>query len=107
MSLPYHRPGIKLFRGVTAPVAIVRALQADLRRLGYLRAGLDGVFGSGTEAAIRALQLDLRSGDGSGDAPVAIRDFNRGRVTAITGVLEEPLVACLEDLLGDPRVQTL
>jgi hypothetical protein len=89
---------------------LVRALQRDLRSLGYLRAGIDGEFGEGTERAVRALQYDLLNGarhGRDGDAPLALTTFNRGRVASVTGVVDEPLAACLEDVLGDPRVPRL
>jgi hypothetical protein len=55
MSLPYGRPGTKLARGQAADPEVIRALQTDLRRLGYVRSGLDGGFGPETERAVRAL----------------------------------------------------
>jgi len=38
---------------------------------------------------------------------VMLREFNRERVTSVTGVLDENLAACLEDILADPRVPAL
>lgn len=110
MALVYRRPGLVLRRGAPAVEALVKALQGDLRKLGYLRAGIDGQFGDGTERAVRALQFDLlhagaRGSDG--EAPVTLRAFNRDRVASVTGVLDEPLAGCLEDLLADPAVTTL
>jgi peptidoglycan hydrolase-like protein with peptidoglycan-binding domain len=110
MTLPYRQPGLVLSRGAAVPRDVVRALQHDLRRLGYLRGGLDGVFGDGTERAVRAFQLDLLTNDGSGSdghAPVALRSYNRGRIAAPTGVVDEGVAACLEDMLGDDRIPTL
>ena len=105
MALPYQQPGLALARGVKDP-ARVRSLQRDLRRLGYLAAGIDGVFLDGTERAIQALQYDLlnnhgRSSHDDGSAPVAVADYNRGRVAVETGVLDQGLAACIADLLAD------
>jgi putative peptidoglycan binding protein len=110
MALVYHRSGLVLGRDAPAASPLVAALQADLRKLGYLRSGIDGQFGDGTERAVRALQFDLLHADSrgsDGEAPVTLRDFNRGRVASLTGVLDEPLAACLEDILADPRVPVL
>lgn len=87
-------------------------LQTDLRRLGYLRRGIDGVFGPDTQRAVMALQYDLlfNTGDSSGDdgyAPVRMMDYNRGRVTAVTGVVDQALVECIEEILTDPRFPKL
>jgi len=110
MALVYRRSGLVLRRGSVAADPLVKALQQDLRKLGYLRSGIDGQFGDGTEAALRALQFDLlhavRRGS-DGEAPVTLREFNRERVTSVTGTLDENLAACIEDILGDPRVPTL
>jgi putative peptidoglycan binding protein len=110
MALVYRRTDLVLRRGALAAEALVKALQLDLRKLGYLRSGIDGQFGDGTERAVRALQFDLLHGSSAGDdgpAPVALRTFNRERVTGVTGILDEPLAGCLEDLLGDPGVTAL
>ncbi len=110
MSLSYGRPGTKLARGQAADPEVIRALQTDLRRLGYLRSGLDGGFGPETERAVRALQADLLFNDGRGPdgrAPVALKDLNRGRITAVSGVVDEHFVACVEDLLGSPQIPQL
>jgi hypothetical protein len=92
------------------PDPLAQALQQDLRALGYLRSGIDGRFGAGTGSAVRALQLDLLTGGQhgrDGDAPVALRTFNRGRVAAPTGVVDERTAACIEDLLSDHRIPSL
>lgn len=110
MALVYHRSGLVLKRGWGADPLVVKALQGDLRKLGYLKVGIDGQFGEGTEAALRALQFDLLHAPAVGSrnpAPVSLRDFNRERVTSVTGVLDENLAACLEDILDDTRVPTL
>lgn len=110
MAIPYGQPGLRLARGVSADRELVRALQRDLRRLGYLRGGLDGEFGPETERAVRSLQYDLLFNDGHGDdgeAPVAFRDFNRVRIATVNGVLDDRLAACIEEILEDPRVPQL
>lgn len=110
MRRPYRQPGLELRPRSGPPDPLVQALQEDLRALGYLRSGIDGRFGAGTGSAVRALQLDLLTGDRhgrDGDAPVALRAFNRGRVSAPTGVVDQPLAGCIEDLLDDRRVPRL
>jgi hypothetical protein len=105
-----RQPGLRLARGGTAPRAAVQGLQLDLRRLGYLRAGLDGAFGAETERAVRALQADLLANGGlgsDGEAPVPVTAFNRGRVSAINGVVDESLAAAVEELIGDGTVPKL
>jgi peptidoglycan hydrolase-like protein with peptidoglycan-binding domain len=102
--LSYRRPGLVL-KPSPAVSTVVRDVQHDLRSLGYLKSGIDGVFGDGTSRAVRALQTDLLINDGNGKdgtAPIAIRDVNGGRVTAVTGVIDQPLVECISDLLDHP-----
>lgn len=112
-DLSYRQPGLILERGGVAATRIqIRDLQRDLRALGYLRAGIDGVFGDGTAQAVKALQRDLLSNDGSsgggdGPAPVRVMDYNRGRVGAVTGVVNQALVACLADMLDDRNFSAL
>jgi hypothetical protein len=92
------------------PDPLVKILQEDLRSLGYLRAGIDGRFGDGTVSAVRALQYDLLNAGqhgSDGDAPVALLTFNRGRVSGVTGIVDERLAACIEDILNDHRVPSL
>lgn len=108
----YQVDGLTLSRGETANRDLVRDLQRDLRALGYLRAGIDGNFGPGTERALRALQFDLISAasypdSGDGPPPVPISDYNRGRVTAVTGELNQTLAACIADLIDAPDVPKL
>ena len=73
--LSYRQPGLSLTRaGGGASEPQVRDLQRDLRRLGYLKRGIDGDFGGQTELAVKGLQHDLlhNSGDGKdGAAPVS------------------------------------
>ena len=102
----YQAANQRLGRGVPAPPDVVRALQRDLRRLGYLRAGIDGNFGRATEAAVMALQYDLLHNAGAGPdgaALVRVKDFNRGRVDAVDGVAGEGLAAAMAEMLGDER----
>jgi peptidoglycan hydrolase-like protein with peptidoglycan-binding domain len=56
VNLVYAQPGVRLARGAPTPPEVVRALQTDLRRLGYLRRGLDGQFGRETERGVWALR---------------------------------------------------
>jgi peptidoglycan hydrolase-like protein with peptidoglycan-binding domain len=88
----------------------IRDLQRDLRALGYLRRGIDGVFGSGTAFAVKALQNDLLTNDGTGSdgtAPVSIKSYNKGRVSAASGVVDFGLAQCISDMLDDPSFPTL
>ncbi len=56
----YIQPGLIIKRaGSGATDRQIRDLQRDLRRLGYLKSGIDGDFGRATELAIKALQHDL------------------------------------------------
>jgi len=110
MALVYRRAGLVLRRNAGGSDPLVKALQADLRRLGYLRAGIDGQFGEDSERAVRALQYDLLNAiahGSDGDAPVSVKAYNRGRVTAITGVCDQGLVACIEEMLADHQLPTL
>ena len=110
MRRPYRQPGLEL-RPRSGPAdPLAKMLQEDLRSLGYLRTGIDGRFGDGTASAVRALQYDLLTAGqhgSDGDAPVALQTFNRGRVPGLTGVVDERLAACIEDILDDPRIPTL
>ncbi len=119
MALPYQRPGLSMSRQTENDPALVRALQRDLRALGYLRSGIDGNYGGGTVQAIRALQYDLLHNRGAsraddGRAPVAITDFNaippgadQPAVTAVTGVLDQATAECIRQLLDDDRIATV
>jgi len=106
-ALSYREPGLVLGTDVNdATDRQVRDLQRDLRALGYLKQGIDGVFGSGTKAAVSALQQDLLTNDGTssgddGSAPVRVLDYNRGRVTGTTGQVDQALVECISDMLDD------
>jgi len=94
-----------------ADAALVRALQHDLRVLGYLARGIDGAFGPGTRQAVRRLQHDLMANDGAsrqgdGPAPVKLTAFNRG-VTAVTGIVDAALADSIAAALADPHVTCL
>jgi peptidoglycan hydrolase-like protein with peptidoglycan-binding domain len=60
MALVYRRPGLVLRRSSGSADPLVKALQRDLRRLGYLRSGIDGQFGGERarrpSAAVRSAQ---------------------------------------------------
>src|SRR5215472_3672560 len=110
-DLSYRQPGLIMRKtGSTASNRQLRDLQKDLRRLGYLRSGIDGNFGDQTELAVKGLQHDLLEGaiDGDDGTPaVLIRSYNRGRVTSITGEVDQNLVACISDMLDDANFATL
>ena len=112
MVRPYQQANLVLAAGKQNDAALVRALQRDLRRLGYLRAGIDGDFGGGTAAAVRSLQYDLLLNDGAstardGRAPVAVSSYNGGRVAAVTGEMDQDLASCLGDLIADDEFPKL
>jgi len=103
MAVAYRNAG--LAQGSATNHELVKALQRDLRALGYLRQGIDGDFGPGTHLAVCRLQHDLLHNEGSstagdGDAPCAVQDFNAGRVVAIDGVVSAGLADCIADLLA-------
>lgn len=103
--LSYAQPGLTLSPSPTSS-PLVSDLQRDLRALGYHKGAIDGVFLSGTKRSVSALQYDLLSnaGDssrGDGSAPVAVKDYNKGRVASVTGVVDQSLVACISDMLDD------
>jgi peptidoglycan hydrolase-like protein with peptidoglycan-binding domain len=113
---PYQQAGLLIQRGCNVASDVIRALQRDLRALGYLRSGIDGAFGPGTEAALRALQFDLlhnagASTGGDGAAPVAITAFNgtpaAPAVAEVNGVMDQALADCIARMLADPRVPQL
>lgn len=105
MPLSYQQAGLVLKRpGTSATDAQIRDLQRHLRALGYLRQGIDGAFGGGTEGAVKSLQHDLLHNDGGGSdgqAPVRVRDCNDGRVVTVTGEVDQGLAACIADMLDD------
>jgi peptidoglycan hydrolase-like protein with peptidoglycan-binding domain len=102
-STTFLQPGLTLQKGM-AKCQEVRDLQQALRELGYLRGGVDGNFGSGTESGVKAFQYDLLNNDGKGSdgqAPVTVKSYNKGRVTSVTGVVDQNTAQCVADILGD------
>jgi hypothetical protein len=88
----------------SSEVDMVREAQRHLRALGYLKRGIDGKFGPGTERAVRSLQFDLiHNDDTASGAPVSIRSYNKGRVTEVSGILYPNTAACVQDMLNDPK----
>jgi peptidoglycan hydrolase-like protein with peptidoglycan-binding domain len=101
-TVGYLHTGLVLQKGASGRT--VRDLQHDLRSLGYLKAGIDGQFGPGTELAVMALQHELLKNHGTGkdgDAPVKLTDYNRGRVWSVNGRVDQKLAACISDMLDD------
>lgn len=101
----YVSPGLVLSVNPNASAQVLD-LQQDLRALGYAKGPLDGVYGNGTAAAVQALRYDLLHNDGSstqndGNAPVAMRDYNNGRVDSVTDSLDQDLAACIVAMLDD------
>ena len=91
---------------MSAPPNVTKALQRDLRRLGYLRSGIDGVFGRETESGVKALQYDLLHNAGAGPdgrSLVRMNEYNCGRVAAVDGVVGESLAAAMAEMLADER----
>jgi putative peptidoglycan binding protein len=119
MTVPYLNLPKPLAKDAANDPALVRALQRDLRSLGYLRGGIDGEFGEGTLQAVQGLQFDLLNNSGEshkddGRAPVALMDFNldpadsRTRLVGqVTGVVDDATARCLDRMLADPRVAKL
>ena len=106
----YQQPGLTLHAGAPGDPDQIRALQRDLRALGYLKRGIDGRFGEGTALAVKGLQHDLLHNDGrgrDGDAPVSVQSFAKGRVGGVNGVVDQSLAACIAELMDDPRVPKL
>ncbi len=107
MALAYRMAGIG--GPAAAASADVSGLQRDLRSLGYLRRGIDGILGDRTREAIRGLQFDLLHNDGSGKdghAPVRVQDYNKG-VVAVTGVVDPTLADSIAAMLADPAFPKL
>jgi hypothetical protein len=108
MARKYLKRGLVFGRGDSGiGEGVVRDLQRDLRAIGYLKQGIDGKFGTGTERAVKALQYELMNNDGrsranDGDAPVRVVDFNKGRIVAVTGMVDQKLAGCLVDMADHP-----
>jgi hypothetical protein len=117
MPARYNASGLVLSSGRANNADTVRALQRDLRALGYLLKGIDGEFGDGTSRAVRALQYDLLNNTGAssgvdGSAPVAVTSFNDNgsggrKVTSIDGIVDQTLAGCIEAMAADARVPKL
>jgi hypothetical protein len=109
----YNRPGICMNRQKGALIEKeVRDLQRDLRKLGYLKSGIDGKFSTGTELAVKAIQYDLLHNAGKsfandGHAPVCVIDYNKERISAVTGVVDKKLAESMSEMLSDPRFMLL
>ena len=108
---PYQGLGAPLAQG-SGNSAAVKALQHDLRALGYLRQGIDGAFGGGTATALRALTWDLLHNNGAstgndGPAPVAMSSLNRGAVAQVTDSVDPGLANCIADLMANDSVTKL
>jgi peptidoglycan hydrolase-like protein with peptidoglycan-binding domain len=104
-SHSYVAPGLVLSLNPNfSPV--IEELQRDLRALGYFPGPVDGVFGSMTRKCIAALQYDLLHNSGTssandGNAPVAVTSYNQGRVTALTGVVDQGVAVCIAAMVDD------
>ena len=104
----YQKRGLVFGKGdSSAGEGEIRELQRDLRATGYLKQGIDGQFGSNTEMAVKALQYDLMNNDGRTRGkrrgrPCPGRDFNRGRIVAMTGIVDQKLAGCLGDMVDHP-----
>jgi peptidoglycan hydrolase-like protein with peptidoglycan-binding domain len=106
MSRPYVQPGLSLSIAEPARPDLVTALQRDLRALGYKAAGINGVFDTSTERALRALQIDLLKLPTPGSAATTLSRYNGAggsRVASVTGVLDQPLAQCMAAMLSDPQ----
>lgn len=104
MRSNYVRRNINLHAGAAGNPAEIQQLQLDLRQLGYLAAGIDGTFGTGTGRAVKGLQYDLLHNHGQGhdgEAPVSMVDYNRNRVTLVTGRVDYGFAQCVQEMLAD------
>lgn len=109
----YQKRGLVLKRkGRRGTNRQIRDLQRDLRQLGYLKRGIDGKFGRGTELAVKGLQHDLLCNYGQslhndGSAPVSVLDYNRGRVVDVTGEVDYKLAGCISDMINESQFPKL
>jgi peptidoglycan hydrolase-like protein with peptidoglycan-binding domain len=104
VSRPYVQPGLTLTRTGPSQPDLVRALQRDLRALGYKEAGIDGIFGPSTERALRALQTDLLKTVAPDKPDTGLSRYNGAdgaRVARIDGALDQPLAQCIATMLAD------
>lgn len=105
LSMRFVQPGLVLTQDGAGPSDPVNDLQRALRSIGYLSGGIDGKYQTGTASAVSALQYDLLYNGGSGkdgNAPVSVTAYNKGRVTAVTGICDQNVALCLADILNDP-----
>lgn len=95
-------------RGGPLATAAVRELQRDLRALGYLHHGIDGTWGKGLDAALRAIRIDLCE---PAFAPAIHAANHAGRVIPSppdgTAALEPALARCIATLADDPTITKL
>ncbi len=110
-TLSYRQPALTLTKGgAGASARQIRELQRDLRRLGYLKRGIDGGFGDQTELTVKGLQHDLQNNTGGGSdgaPPVMLTDFSKGRVKSVSGEVDQALVECISDMLDDANFPKL
>ena len=111
MSLPYQQTGLTLSKASNGQPDMVRSLQRHLRILGYKGAGINGVYDSATERAVRSLQIDLLKPAPSGGTSSGISHYNGmgggARVTAITGAVDQALAGCISAMLSDAQFAEL
>lgn len=106
MSTPGYL-AVGLVLSPSAPFsALVEELQRDLRCLGYGTGPFDGIYGPATTQAVEALQFDLLNNNGAssaadGNAPVSVQSYNNGRVTSVTGVVDQGTAASMAAMLAD------
>jgi hypothetical protein len=85
-----------------------RQLQHDLRALGYLHHGIDGSWGNGVDAAIRAIRIDLCN---PAFAPLIAAANSAGKVVAAPGTgtaaLEPELAICIGLLVDTADITKL
>ncbi|MBI5093615.1 MAG: peptidoglycan-binding protein [Candidatus Hydrogenedentes bacterium] len=108
LSRSYRLSNRPLSTGNSNPPALVKALQRDLRALGYLSEGIDGWYGPATCAAVRSLQYDLTHPKPVPAAgPVRVADYSRERVHAVDGAVDRALVDCIAEMMADDKFPKL
>lgn len=106
MSSPsYLVPGLTLSLSATFSTP-TQDLQKDLRALGYIAGPIDGIFGKNSHSCVMALQYDLMNNTGAssqndGNSPAAVQSYNNGSVTAVTGIVDQGLAACIAAMVSD------